>query len=135
MNWLNWLRSKLRDLVNWAITPERPGPIYVFLERQTGMASLEYRIIFPPNSDPEEIITRELAVFENSTETGRSVFPAETVDKLLTFAQGVAVKLELSNIDNNDNKGPASTREFTALDTIAPGAPGEMGVELVREIP
>ena len=89
--------------------------------------------IQPENDDVEQL---EFSYSVNGAEAVVELLPKETALKELTFPQDARVSLSLVYLDDatpTPNRSPASTREFVALDTVPPAAPGELGVEVIGE--
>lgn len=122
------LRALGRLLVEY-LPPRRPLRVGATLIRED-QSVLIYKLTLPPAGAPD-VVTRELAVEVNGS-------VRETLDASdgmeLSFDQGDAVRLSLVDVDDAGNRSePSEPLEFAASDTIAPPAPGQLGVELLRE--
>ena len=81
-----------------------------------------------------DVRERRLTVTTNGNDGGTTVFPRETTSfGELRFADNDNVVLTLVDVDDSGNVSSPAVAEFVATDTIAPAAPGEFGVTLVRE--
>lgn len=95
--------------------------------------ALVYAVSAGPAVDAD-VVNRELAVVVNGQEVSRSLYPKDTTDfGEVRAAQDATVILTLVDIDDAGNRSQPAIREFVALDTIPPAAPGELGVALLRE--
>lgn len=128
---LDDLLRALARLVRRYLPPKRPGTPRAILLREDGNV-LIYTLQLPPAGAPD-VVTRELSVFVNGGETPRDVLPASDGMEL-SFHDNDIVTLVLVDIDDAGNRSePSPALNFTAADTIAPPAPGELGVTLLRE--
>jgi len=133
MSPVSWLRRQLRD---WLCRPQTPGPVYVFLGETQMASALRVTVALPPLAAGEagEVVKRRLTRIVNGGEPVSVEFDATEVSTVFDVEQDDVVNLALVNIDDAGNVSAPSTREFTALDTIPPAAPGEMDVA-VTEVP
>lgn len=96
---------------------------------------LTYNVSVGPVVDAD-VVSRELSVFIDGSETAREVrtYPADATGLgPVTAPQDAVVVLKLVDIDDAGNRSEPAVLEFTATDTIAPAAPGDLGVTLVNE--
>lgn len=125
------LLRALARLVRRYLPPKRPGMPRAILTREDGNV-LIYTLQLPPAGAPD-VVTRELSVYVNGGEAPRDVVPASDGMEL-SFYDDDAVRLVLVDVDDSGNRSePSPALEFVATDTIAPPAPGELGVTLARE--
>jgi hypothetical protein len=95
--------------------------------------ALVYTVSAGPVVD-SDVRERKLTVTINGSDGGTTVFPRETTSfGELRFADNDNVVLTLVDVDDSGNVSSPAVAEFVATDTIAPAAPGEFGVTLVRE--
>lgn len=97
--------------------------------------TLTYNVSVGPVVDAD-VVSRELSVYVDGEETAREtrVYPADAIGLgSVSVPQNAAVVLKLVDIDDAGNRSEPAVLEFTATDTIAPSAPGDLGVTLVNE--
>lgn len=133
MNVLLWLRRNLR---NWLFRPQRPGPMYVVMGESSMGNALRVTVALPPLAEGEagEVVKRQLTRIINSGEPVVTELGADQADFQFDVQQDDAVNLSLVNIDDAGNVSAPSIRDFVALDTVPPAAPGEISVS-VAEVP
>lgn len=115
----------------------RPGLMRVAAPTERdGM--LVYKAQLPALPDPiGDVVKQRLAVTANDA----SVLEVEldltaTESPEFKVADNTNVKLTLTYVDDAGNVSAPSEQSFTAVDTIAPDAPGAFGaIELLREEP
>jgi hypothetical protein len=110
------------------IPPKRPGSYSARLVREESNM-LVYGLQLPADT-ASDIVSRELTV---SVEGSDPVVVEATETTEFSAPDNALVNLSLVFVDDAGNRSEATTFEFTALDTIAPPAPGEFGVALLRE--
>lgn len=82
-----------------------------------------------------DVVTRELTVIVNGSQQKQAIFDGSATDLgEITVEQDSEVTLTLVDIDDAGNRSSPATVDFKAFDTIAPSAPGEFGVSLLREV-
>lgn len=112
-----------------------PGPLNV---RILGEYQMNDVIIFEVNLPPvpplTDVVARELVVVINDqVQDVKMVSPEDTTIVGLMAPQDSTVVLELRDIDDAGNKSEPSVHMFTAIDSVAPPQPGELGVTIVGE--
>jgi hypothetical protein len=111
------------------IPPRRPREVGVQLLREDG-TMLIYKPILPASTAPD-VTVRTLSVVMGADEP-YSVEVDDTTE--LAVVEGAIVTLVLRDTDDAGTvSDPSPAFTFTAADTIAPPAPGELGVTLIRE--
>lgn len=129
----------LRRLVAKCLLPVPPPPV----ARQTGReenAVLVYKAEFPRKPEPLGDITEQRFVVkttEDDVVLHDKRYPLDaTESEEFKVAQGKAVRLSMTYIDDAGNESQPSTQDFVAADTIPPDAPGPfLAVPLLREEP
>jgi len=115
----------------------RPKPLTIKLiseERRNDMDFLTYEATLPVVPAGKDVDTQELTVSVDGTAQ-----PLQTLDAAATVAtfevpQDSSVTLSLVYVDDGGQRSAPREQTFTALDTIAPDAPGDFGeVRLVSE--
>ena len=118
-------------------TLPRPKPLTITLiseERRNDMDFLTYEATLPVVPAGKDVDTQELTVSVDGTAQ-----PLQTLDAAATVAtfevpQDSSVTLSLVYVDDGGQRSAPREQTFTALDTIAPDAPGDFGeVRLVSE--
>lgn len=94
---------------------------------------LRYTITAPPLGAPD-VVTRKVTTEVNGTATDE-VIPASQTSIVRDFQDNDVVKIFFTDTDDAGNVGaPGTALEFTATDTIPPGAPGAPVVANVEEV-
>lgn len=120
-----WLAYEIAEY----LPPRRPLRMGVYLTRESSMG-LVYKLTLPPPGAPD-VVKRTLRVTVNG-----DTHPDQEVNDSteLTFQDNDAVSLSIQDTDDAGNVSPWSEPyTFTAKDTIAPGQPGQVSVNLLRE--
>lgn len=95
--------------------------------------ALVYSVSSGPAVDAD-VVRRELTVVVNGEKVSQTDFTKESVEfGEIKVAQDSNVAVSLVDIDDAGNRSQPATIEFAATDTIAPSAPGSLGVSLLRE--
>lgn len=109
----------------------RPGKVFLVLYSENdGM--LDFKLILPAPSASDVVARRlSLQIGQNTPlEIGLMVDEEAPV---YAGEEGDVISGSLVDIDDADNESPPRDFEFTLRDTIAPGQPGELGIEVIRE--
>jgi hypothetical protein len=122
---LRWLAAALQPY--WP-PPRSAAPSVHLLREDHGM--LVYSLTLPPPG-AADVARRELTQVVD----GGAPTVVEATDGMeLSYDDGVHVVLTLIDIDDAGNRSePSPALEFDATDTLAPAAPGELGVSLLRD--
>jgi hypothetical protein len=108
--------------------------LWVVQIRRDYMADLlTYSVVAAAVTD-SDVVSRELVVAVNG-ETQPAVYFASNMTDLgtVTALQNSSVELTLVDVDDAGNRSEPASLVFVALDTLAPSAPGSIGVTLVSE--
>lgn len=125
---LRWLALHLLPYV----PPPRPFPPSAALVREE-KSMLVYAVTLPPATAPDVVSYELTQVIDGGAPVVLAVKLGDPKPEI-KVADGAKVSLTVIEVDDAGNKSPASPAfEFTAADTIAPGAPDAPSVELVRE--
>lgn len=124
--------DKLRKLLRqWLLCPEQPGQLYVFYLEQV-MTMFKLRVLLPAFSD-SDVNVREFSYKINDADAVVVNLTKDTVQYEFVAERDAKVSLSLVDIDLSGNRSPASTRDFTVVDTFAPRQPGEIGIEVIEQ--
>ncbi len=94
---------------------------------------LTYAVSAAPPVD-SDVVTRELSVAVNGVKRAVTTHAGSSVDLgSVDVPQDAEVVLLLVDVDDAGNRSEAAELKFVAVDTIAPAAPGALGVSLVGE--
>ena len=98
------------------------------------MDVLKFKVVLPAEPANTDIVKGLLEV----TVDGTALDPVETTKGQtevtdLEGPQGANVTVSFSYMDEKDNKSPIKQQSFTLNDTVAPPAPGEVGIEVTGE--
>lgn len=119
--------------------PHRPGilKLQVTGEKvQIGMADkLTFNVTVPAEVGANDVVKREAKVTLPDGTLTEVAIEGNGAAKLGPFvgSEGDVVAAEVVNIDNAGNRSEPRTASLTLLDTIAPAAPGEIGLEVIAE--
>jgi hypothetical protein len=129
------LLAELQTIRRLLFTLTKPGTIYTRLtgeRRKPNMDILSYEVTLPAVPAGASVDSQRLDV----TIHGVTLSQEPALD-VLTVAieapQDAEVALALVYLDEVGNASQASTREFVAVDTIAPAQPGELTVVATGE--
>jgi hypothetical protein len=120
-----------------ALQPHWPPPqprIYsVLLIAEEGDDMLRFKPIVPDPGAPD-VVTRELTIDVEGSPSEELTFAFPGDVPTFVVADGANVTLTLRDTDDAGNESePSPPLTFTATDSLAPAAPGALGVELVGE--
>lgn len=107
---------------------KKPGPITI---TAIGEEMNQIRMNVNSAADPD-VVTREVTVSVEGAEPLVLTYPISEPASFVV-GQDVAFTLSVVDIDDGDNRSPATTGSFVAKDTFAPGAPGELSVTAIGE--
>lgn len=124
---LRWLARLLVE----HMPPRRPLAVTVLQVSREG-DMLRYEIVLPPPGAPD--VTARVLKVETPTNSDTFVMSVTELPPSILCEQGDTVTITLSDVDDADNISAPSTFSFIATDTIAPPAPGQVGVRLVEEL-
>lgn len=92
-----------------------------------------FQVVLPPKS-AADVVRRELLVsFADGTEDLIELAASDTVSETFKGDQDSEVTVSLVDIDDAGNRSEASVATFTLLDSVAPPAPGELGIQVTGE--
>ena len=81
-----------------------------------------------------DVVERRLTVeYAGSEPVTKTYGPSDTTLGEIVVPQDAEVTLTLVDVDDVGNTSEPAVVTFTAVDTIAPAKPGELGVTLLRE--
>jgi len=124
-------------ICGWLFGSCIPGKMYIFLERLKMSNKFLVHILMPALDPSEvgEVVARKLVRKINDGDLVNHEFPASQTEVTFEATQDDVVLLSLYNKDDAGNYSTSSSdMSFVVLDTIPPGAPGAMSVNL-EEIP
>jgi hypothetical protein len=129
------LLAELQTIRRLLFLHTKPGAIHTRLtgeRRKQNMDILSYEVTLPAVPAGASVETQRLDVTIGGVTASQE--PAlDVVTVAIEAPQDSAVALALVYIDEAGNASQASTREFVAVDTIAPAQPGEMTVVATGE--
>jgi len=95
--------------------------------------ALEYQVVFPPFTEADKG-SKVLKKVVNGVEEDIPFANPDEAFTSLIVNDGDVVKLSVSHVDQKGNASAFSEPyQFTASDTLAPSAPNQVGVVLVRD--
>jgi len=122
----------LRDEVRaWWDVPPRPPKVGIYSKGE-GVMGLKFKatLAAPGASD---VAARKLSITENGTERVVDLAAADLTAEF-SVARDAAVSVKLADVDGSGNQSEWSEpAEFTANDTFAPPAPGQVGIEALGQ--
>lgn len=126
---LGEISNKLAQLL---FVQTRPGWLALRVTKEeNGM--LTFVIVLPP-SESSDVVTRELSVaVAGGPATIESVSTSAAESSSYNGEQGDAIHAELVDIDDAGNRSEPSVFDGTLEDTLAPPAPGALGVRVTAE--
>lgn len=88
--------------------------------------------LLPPLAvgEPGEVVKRTLTRVVNGGEPTTDEILVDASEFSFEALQNDQIHLELRNVDDAGNVGPASVSDFTVFDTVPPNAPGEIGIQI-----
>lgn len=119
-----WLARRIQPY----LPPRQPLPVLAYpLGESENM--LVYGVVLPAPGAPD-VVKRTLKITIN----GEAKDDVDAIGAEIKANDGDKVSLVLVDTDDAGNVSlPSAPFEFTAVDTIAPPAPGAVGVTLLRE--
>lgn len=112
----------------------KPGHMYVIKVEEVPMG-LKHTLAMPPLNTVDVTTKRELTlIVDGGSPIVGDVDPIDSTSKAIIVTQGAAVRLELRDTDDAGNVSEPEVLEFTAVDTVAPPAPGDLAVTNVEEV-
>lgn len=132
---LRRIRAFLRWFLWGIVAPPQPGPLVIKKIREDfSMADkLGYTIALPAAGAPD-VVERTLTVTVDGVGTEDIMLGMEVTEHEVIVDQDKAVTVSLVDTDDAGNASEPSMLEFVATDSVAPPAPGAMGVTSIREI-
>ena len=95
--------------------------------------ALVYKVTAGP-AGAADVVSRLLTVTADGKVVSEKSHPADATSfDEVSVEEDASVVVTLVDVDNAGNQSKPAFIEFVAKDTIAPPAPGELGVTLVRE--
>lgn len=126
---LDRLTAELRRDSQWRRQPRFRS---ITLMREVDMALVYSVSAASPTAT--DVVERRLTVeYPGSEPVTKTYGPNDTTLGEITVPQDAEVTLTLIDVDDVGNTSEPAVATFTAVDTIAPAKPGELGVTLVRE--
>lgn len=126
---------KIKNLLALLVIPI-PGPLKPVLVAEKEDNMLVYKVEFPPNpGTPADLTLQKFSVSVSDAVVFNEDYPM-SVNESGEFKvnDNDEVTLALAYADDAGNIGGSTTQTFTAVDTIAPDAPGPFGaITLIRE--
>lgn len=134
------LTAEVRELRKTLKRPRRPGLLKLRItgeKAQDGMDKLQFLIDVPGEATPTDVVSREatVTVGDQLPQSSEVAGSAEAHLGPFEAEEGAAVSVSVVNIDNAGNRSEARVASFVLADTIAPAAPGEIGLRVVGETP
>lgn len=118
--------------------PPRPGilSIRVTSERFTDMADKLKFVVEVPAAEGD-VVKRKVAVTSPDGTVVELELAGKDAAETSEFEvdQDATVKVSCVNVDDAGNESEAREQEFVVRDTIAPAAPGELGIRVTGETP
>lgn len=132
------IRRILAAIREWLCTSYEPVKLSIQIRRE--IVAWEFNIsISRTGNEALDIVRGEMTVDTTVAGEPRTVTlvvaPDATSAGPFYGSEGTEGSASFVWIDDAGNMSPATTLTFTITDTEAPGASGELGVEMVREIP
>lgn len=127
---LQQLRKLLRD---WLLLPPTPGPIYVVNVRNLMSALLGTTLALPPVTVRDVAVRKLLVQVAGSPDVNVDIKPGDQTYEVVA-GDGIAVHVELVDVDADGNASTPSVLDFTSKDTVAPPQPGSLHTTTIREI-
>lgn len=105
-------------------------------ERFTDMADKLKFVVAVPAAEGD-VVRRSLAVTlpDGSVQTSQLAGKDAAESAEFEVDQDSVVKVSCINVDDAGNESEAREQEFVVRDTIAPAAPGELGIRVTGETP
>lgn len=98
------------------------------------MANVMVYAVSAPAPVDVDVVSRELTVRVNGAEQSVANYAADTTEfDNVEVPQDAEVVVRLVDVDDAGNRSEPAEISFTALDTLAPVAPGGLNVLLVAE--
>ncbi len=97
---------------------------------------LNFVFVVPAEDEPSDVVSREVKLtladgtVSEFVNEGNGAFESAE----FTADQDSEVSISVVNVDDAGNKSVPRVQSFTLVDTIAPPAPGELGVKVVGEV-
>lgn len=121
----------LRDIL---LRCSNPGLLRISITGEDPMADkILFQVVLPPKSAPD-VVRRELTVnFADGSQDVIELAADATSSDTLKGDQDSEISVALVDIDDAGNRSEPSLAAFELLDTVAPPAPGELGLSIVGE--
>jgi hypothetical protein len=121
----------LRDIL---LRCSNPGLLRISITGEDPMADkILFQVVLPPKSAPD-VVRRELTVsFADGSQDVIELSADATSSDTLKGDQDSEISVSLVDIDDAGNRSEPSLAAFELLDTVAPPAPGELGLSIVGE--
>lgn len=137
---LHQVRHQLKNLIRH-LPPPMPGILKLRVIAEKASPAMPDRLTFvvsvPAEPTPTDVVKREVIVLQADQLEQVSEHDGNGAMDVGPFEgdQDSKVEVRMVNVDDAGNRSPARTQMFTLVDTIAPPAPGEIGLRVVAETP
>lgn len=109
---------------------KKPGKVSITMFEGEGMLSF---VLTLPERSAKDVVARELTVSVDGVETVESLNGDSLESQVYSGLDNVAVAGRLVDIDDAGNRSEPSEFTFVLVDTIAPPAPGQVGLKVTAE--
>lgn len=109
---------------------KKPGKVSITMFEGEGMLSF---VLTLPERSAKDVVARELTVSVDGVETVESLNGDSLESQAYSGLDNAAVTGRLVDIDDAGNRSEPSEFTFVLADTIAPPAPGQVGLKVTAE--
>jgi hypothetical protein len=109
---------------------KKPGKVSITMFEGEGMLSF---VLTLPERSAKDVVARELTVSVDGVETVESLNGDSVESQVYSGLDNAAVAGRLVDIDDAGNRSDPSEFTFVLVDTIAPPAPGQVGLKVTAE--
>ena len=109
---------------------KKPGKVSITMFEGEGMLSF---VLTLPERSAKDVVARELTVSVDGVETVESLNGDSLESQVYSGLDNAAVAGRLVDIDDAGNRSDPSEFTFVLVDTIAPPAPGQVGLKVTAE--
>ena len=109
---------------------KKPGKVSITMFEGEGMLSF---VLTLPERSAKDVVARELTVSVDGVETVESLNGDSLESQVYSGLDNAAVAGRLVDIDDAGNRSEPSEFTFVLVDTIAPPAPGQVGLKVTAE--
>jgi hypothetical protein len=109
---------------------KKPGKVSITMFEGEGMLSF---VLTLPERSAKDVVARELTVSVDGVETVESLNGDSVESQVYSGLDNAAVAGRLVDIDDAGNRSEPSEFTFVLVDTIAPPAPGQVGLKVTAE--